>query len=153
MDRLASNGYGELSDGQLTLSPVETLYLLEKGSLTLHDSEGAQLDFKTLLDRLTKSIPNIWPIYIIYRDLRRSGKIVRKGFGGKLAFRLYEQPSTGTSKFVVLSLPEGSPLKIEELLRASRQVMKKGKILVIAAVERRGEVIYYSCSDTSLSNL
>jgi len=151
--RLLSMGYGEIRDEKLILWPEEALFLIERGRLTLIGSGGAELDFRGYLSRISEAYPGFWPQYVIYRDLRQSGRVVRRGFGGRLAYRLYEPSQRESSKFVVLVFPEGTSLKVGELLRAARQVMRKGKVLVVAVLERRGEVIYYSCSDTTLSNL
>jgi len=153
IEGLVAKGFGELTDGQLTLWPEESLYLLERNALSLTDKDGTPLDFKSYLELLTKERPGFWPLYVIYRDLRRSGRIVKKGFGGMLKYRLYEPSMREASKYIVLPFPEGSTLSIEELVKSVRQVMRKGKILIIAVLERRGEVIYYSCSDTNLSNI
>lgn len=153
VEKLVSRGFGELAGRELILWPEEVLYLLERGTLRLVDRDGALLDFKAYLDRVSRVNPGLWPLYIIYRDLRRSQRIVRKGFGGRLTYRLYEPSNRETSKYVILAFPEGTTLKVNEILKAARQVMRKGKVLIIAVLERRGEVIYYSCSDTNLSNL
>ncbi len=153
IEGLLARGFGELSEGQLMLWPEEVLYLLERRALSLTDREGNPLDFKTYLDQLSREKPNFWPRYIVYRDLRSSGRMVKMGFGGMLTYRLYEPSNRETSKYLIFPFPEGSTLRVEELLKASKQVMKKGKILIIAVLERRGEVIYYSCTETNLSNL
>ncbi len=153
IEGMMARGYGDLSEGQLVLWPEEVLYLLEKKALSLTDREGNPLDFKAYLDQLSKEQPHLWPRYIVYRDLRSSGRIVKMGFGGMLTYRLYEPSNRETSKYLIFPFPEGSTLKMEELLKATKQVMRKGKILIIAVLERRGEVIYYSCTDTNLSNL
>lgn len=153
IEGLVAKGYGDLSEGQLMLWPEEALYLLERKTLSLTDAEGNPLDFKTYLNLLSKEKPHLWPRYIVYRDLRSSGRVVKMGFGGMLTYRLYDSSSKETSKYLIFPFPEGSTLRVEELLKASKQVLKKGKILIIAVLERRGEVIYYSCTDTNLSNL
>ncbi len=153
IEGLVAKGYGGLSEGQLMLWPEEVLYLLERRALSLADKDGALLDFKTYLDQLLKEKPQFWSQYIVYRDLRKSGRIVKKGFGGMLTYRLYEPSDRETSRYLIFPFSEGSTLRMEELLKALKQVMKKGKVLIIAVLERRGEVIYYSCTDTNLSNL
>ncbi|GBC71551.1 hypothetical protein HRbin02_01336 [Candidatus Calditenuaceae archaeon HR02] len=153
IEGLVARGFGDLSEGLLMLWPEEVLYLLERKALSLVDKEGNPLNFKTYLDLLSKEKPFLWPRYIVYRDLRSTGRIVRMGFGGMLTYRLYETSNKETSKYLIFPFPEGSTLRVKELLKASKQVMRKGKTLIIAVLERRGEVIYYSCTDTSLSNL
>ncbi len=150
--RLASQGYGELLDERLLLWPEEALYMLEKGAIAV-ESGGERLGFREYLALLTRERPEAWTRYIVYRDLRESGRVVRRGIGETLLYRLYESGSKETSKYLVLPLSEGESLELGKLLEAARQSSTKGKILLLAVVEGRGEVVYYACSEVSPSNL
>lgn len=153
IERLAAQGFGELTEAELTLWPEEALYLLEKEALEIVDHAGNRLAFRDYLEISSKKYPDIWALFLVYRDLRSSGRIVKRGVGGRLAYRLYDRSNRETSKYYILPFPEGSAMKVEELLQASKRVSKKGKTMIVAVLERRGEVIYYVCSDTNLSNL
>jgi tRNA intron endonuclease len=150
--RLAAQGYGELEGDRLLLWPEEALYLLEKGKMEV-EGGGARLGFREYLALITRDKPIVWPRYIIYRDLRESGRVVRKGVGETLLYRLYETSGQETSKYLVFPLSEGESVEVSRLLDAARQSADKGKVLVLAVVERRGEVVYYVCSETSPSNV
>ena len=104
---LAKKGYGSRGPKGLVLEPWEALYLLEKGKLkVLKGPEGQALDFQELLRVLKTKDEWIWVKYLIYRDLRERGYVVKKGFGRGVAFRLYGRGEYGrkTARFLVLSL-------------------------------------------------
>ena len=86
--------------------------------------------------------------YLIFRDLRSKGYVVKEGFGFRTDFRIYERGEFNkkTSKYVSVGLNEGTNIRASEFAEVIEQVEKMGKAVVIAVVERRGEVIYYKTS-------
>jgi tRNA splicing endonuclease len=47
---------------------------------------------------------------------------------------------------MVLSTQEGKPLPIDELAQALRHCQSEKKELILAVMNRRGEIVYYSVS-------
>lgn len=153
IDELVSKGFGELIDeATLKLMPYEALYLVENNKLIVKSSSGVELGFIELLRVLQSENPQLLFLYVIYRDLRKRGYVVKGGFGGKLAFRVYEKGKE-EAPYLVYPFFEGTPESIANLLEGVRHSISKDKQLIIAVVERRGEVIYYSCSEASLRNI
>ena len=151
---LISKGYGELTDeGVLKLNPYEALHLAENNRLIVKATNRNELSFNELLRKLQSRIPRLWLLYVVYRDLRRRGYIVKEGFGGSLAFRVYEKGKEAHASYLVYPFFEGTPESVSSLLEAVQCSVSKDKQLVIAVVERRGEVIYYSCSEANLKNI
>jgi len=148
---LYENGYGTFDQGEevLTLSSVEALYLLEEKRIRVIDkAKGEALDLSQLVDLFMSSDRIVWTKYLIYQDLRRRGYVVRDGFGYGVDFRVYERGGFGdqAAKYIVYGISEGTPTpmdKLREILRFS-QNMKRD--LILAVVDRRGEVVYYSIS-------
>jgi len=154
INELVNRGYGEpLEGGILKLSPYEALYLAENNKLIVKKIDGNELSFNELLKTLQSKIPRLWLLYIVYRDLRRRGYIVKQGFGGALAFRVYEKGRQDQALYLVYPFFEGTPENIANLIEAVQYSISKDKQLVISVVERRGEVIYYSCSEANLKNI
>ena len=153
IEELRRKGYGRPSERGLRLEPWETLYLAEKNKLSVLDAEtGRELDFQELLRRFERSDARIWVKYIVYRDLRERGYVVRSGFGPELVFRLYNRGDYGRkpAKFVIYSMLEGMPVPVSELERALEMAQSYRKNLILAVVDRRGEVVYYSLSSWSV---
>ncbi len=147
---LAKKGYGSRGSEGLVLEPWEALYLVEKGRLEVVKGPGEPaMGFQELL-RLFKALDEwIWAKYLIYRDLRERGYVVKKGFGPGMTFRLYDRGDYGRkpAKFLVYGILEGSPVKVSDLEEAVREAQASNKELILAVVERRGEVIYYSLGE------
>jgi tRNA-intron endonuclease len=95
---------------------------------------------------------NAWAKYLIYRDLRSRGYVAREGFGLGIDFRVYERGEYGmaTAKNLVLGIQEGQPVSMEDLIRALQNAHSLKKELVLAVLNRRGEVVYYSLSKLTM---
>ena len=83
--------------------------------------------------------------FLIYRDLRTRGYVVKDGFGFGSDFRVYERGQFGEkgAKFLIFGLNEGQQEKMGNLQKKIEQITQMGKEPIIAVIERRGEVIYY----------
>ena len=148
LDALSQRGYGTAEKDVLTLAFYEALYLLDKQMLTVKDKKGAQVDFQQLLQAYEAADENAWMHYLVYRDLRSRGYVVREGFGAAIDFRIYERGAYGkdAAASLVLSTQEGQPLPIEDLANALAQTQSLKKDLILAVMNRRGEIVYYSVS-------
>ncbi len=148
IDALTARGYGTLENEVFTLTLYEALYLSDKGMLEVKDEKGNTVDFQTLLHRYEAQNENAWVSYMVYRDLRSRGYVAREGFGGGIDFRVYERGGFGsdTAPYLVLSTQEGKPLGIDALADALQQCQSQKKELVLAVMNRRGEIVYYSVS-------
>ncbi len=148
IDALSQRGYGTAEKDVLTLTFYEALFLVDKQILTVKDRKGKQIDFQGLLKCYEKNDKNAWAHYLVYRDLRSRGYVVREGFGAAIDFRIYERGTYGkdTAASLVLSTQEGQPLSIGDLTNALGQTQSLKKDLVLAVINRRGEIVYYSVS-------
>src|SRR3972149_3540940 len=148
VDALSSRGYGTAEDDVFTLAFYETLYLLDKGMLEVKDENGGEVGFQSLLRRYEGVDENAWVNYLVYRDLRSRGYVVREGFGAGIDFRIYERGAYGkdTAQYLVLSVQEGKPMPIQDLTNALKQCQSQKKELILAVMNRRGEIVYYSVS-------
>ena len=148
IDALTSRGYGTIEDKVFTLTFFEALYLVDKGMLEVKDENGKAADFQSLLNCYEAQNENAWVSYLVYRDLRSRGYVAREGFGAGIDFRIYERGAYGkdTAPYLVLSTQEGKPLGINELADALQQCQSQKKELILAVMNRRGEIVYYSVS-------
>ncbi len=149
IEGLSTRGYGVPDNNKLVLTPYEGLYLLSKEIIEVIDDEsGERLDFKRLLNLYHSLDESTWVRYLIYRDLRSRGYVVREGFGLGIDFRVYERGSYGkkVASYLVFGILEGKPVKVEELNRTLNYAQNLKKKLILAVINRRGEVVYYSLS-------
>ena len=144
---LEESGYGTREGGRLALRDYEALYLLYAGKLEVTES-GKKLSFDRLAELAQGRAGDSWTKFIIYRDLRSRGYVVRDGFGFGTDLRVYERGDypKKPAKYVVFALDEGIEKGMSELQKSVKEMAKMGKEAIIAVIERRGEVIYYKVS-------
>jgi len=141
---LQLKGYGEIEKEKLFLKSFESLYLLYSDKLILHKGKK-QINFDDLLSVCQKNDSETLTKFLIYRDLKTRGYVVKDGFGFGSDFRVYERGQFGEkgAKFLIFGLDEGQQEKMGTLQKKIEQITQMGKEPVIAVIERRGEVIYY----------
>jgi tRNA-intron endonuclease len=142
---LEQSGYGERDGKKLLLKDYEALHLIHSSRLNLKDEAGKEVTFDGLAEASQLRARDSWTKFIIYRDLRTRGYVVKEGFGFGTDLRVYEKGDypDKAAKFVVFALDEGTKRKVEDLSESVRQIIKMGKEAIVAVIERRGEVIYY----------
>jgi len=132
------------SGGSLKLEILEALYLLETGRLSVLKGEEP-MDFVQLLKLGNKDLPGFEIKYLVYRDLRGRGYIVKSN-GGSADFRVFPRggtPSRTTSKWWVLALSERSLFHLEKVLSDLTKSKGLRKDLLLAIVDEEGDVTYY----------
>ncbi|PVX25687.1 MAG: tRNA-intron lyase [Candidatus Bathyarchaeum sp.] len=153
IEEFSQKGYGVTEGGKLRLGFYEALFLLAKRAIEIKDKKTKEkIVFEDLLKRFQSVDKDAWVRYLIYRDLRSRGYVAREGFGLGIDFRLYERGDygKGTAKHLIFGIQEGQPVSIEKLARTQRYVQNLKKNLVLAVINRRGEIVYYSLSELNL---
>jgi tRNA-intron endonuclease len=152
VQEFSSKGYGVAEGSKLCLTFYEALFLVGKGAIEVKDEKGKKMDFEELLKQYQSKDKDAWVRYLIYRDLRSRGYVAREGFGLGMDFRVYERGEygKGTAKHLIFGIQEGQPVSMEKLARTQRYVQNLKKNLVLAVINRRGEIVYYSLSELNL---
>ena len=152
IEKLSAKGYGVSVEDGLLLKFYEALYLLGKGAIEILDGKGKPVDFECLLKSFRNLDENAWVKYLTYRDLRSRGYVVREGFGLGIDFRVYERGEYGkeAAKYLILSIQEGKPILLDDLMQVLRRCQSLKKKLILAVMNRRGETVYYSISKLTL---
>ena len=149
---LEQKGYGEIQKEKLLLKQFETLYLLYAHKLILKKNKN-QINFDTYMNICQKTNSEILTKFLIFRDLKTRGYVVKDGFGFGSDFRVYERGHFGEkgAKFLVFGLNEGQQEKMNVLQKKIDEITQMGKEPIIAVIERRGEVIYYKINKINFS--
>jgi tRNA-intron endonuclease len=153
IEELSAKGYGTKADNTFTLAFYEALFLLGKKAVKIKDkTSGKAVVFQDLLKRFQQADKDAWVRYLIYRDLRSRGYVAREGFGLGIDFRVYERGDygKGTAKHLIFGIQEGQPVTVEKLARTQRYVQSLKKNLILAVINRRGEIVYYSLTELNL---
>jgi len=148
-EAISARGYGTLNEKGLILDFYEALYLLSKSVIEVEDDRtNENIAFEDLLKRYQELKEDAWVRYLIYRDLRSRGYVVREGFGLGIDFRVYERGQYGkdTADYLIFGIQEGQPVAVEDLARTLDYAQNLKKELILSVLNRRGEVVYYSLS-------
>jgi tRNA-intron endonuclease len=142
---LEEAGYGERQGKAIRLKDFEALYLLYAGKMSLEDPKGKSVTFEAFAKANQARVKDSWTKFIIYRDLRSRGYVVKDGFGFGTDLRVYERGDfpAKAAKFVIFALDEGTEKSLGDLRDSVKQIVRMGKEAIVAVIERRGEVIYY----------
>ena len=132
------------SGGSLKLDLLDAIYLTEVGKLKVMKSD--QLQNQDKLFRLgNKLVENFDVNYIVYRDLRQRGYVVKKG-SPPLTFRVLPRggiPNKHPSKYWVLAISERGEFDISVLIDIVEKVKNVKKELLLAVVDEEGDITYY----------
>ena len=141
---LNERGFGESQNDTLILNSFETLYLLYNNKLELK-KVNKNIVFDELIQKYIQKNDDILTRFLLYRDLRTKGYVVKDGFGFGSDFRVYEKGTYGQkdAKFLIFAFNEGTQQKIGKLYKNIHEITQMGKEPIIAVIERRGEIIYY----------
>lgn len=137
------SSFGKLDGDVLELSLIESFYLMENGRLNIckHDEK---LDEDHIRDLIKEK--SIYGKYIVYKDLKNRGYIIKTGFKYGSEFRLYERgksPGEGHSDYLVKVIHEHydiHALDFSSYVRVSHGVNKS---LLLAVVDEEEDITYY----------
>lgn len=137
--------FGELTEDKIIYSFVEAMYLLEQGRIKLY-SAGKSVSFDTLLKKASKSEPNFYTKFIVFRDMRNKGYIVKTALKFGADFRVYskgKKPGQEHAKWILYPVAEGSAHTWQEFSAKNRVAHSTRKRLLIGIVDDEADVTYY----------
>jgi tRNA-intron endonuclease len=149
---LHESGFGDKEGKKLVLNFCEGLYLCNVNKLDVFRRRKV-LSFDQLMETIYSRDKNVLTKFLVYRDLRSRGFVVKNGFGFGVDFRVYErgQYENKIAKYVVFVLNEGSDAVVAKVFDDIMDIKKMGKEAVVAVVDRRGELVYYQLSEAIFS--
>lgn len=136
---IRERGFGELRGKKLVLNPYESFYLLEKGRITIEDKAERKITLEELVRSLSEGKNAIWVKYLVYRDLRDRGYIVRD-----CSVFDFEIHGKGPMRRYVSIIYEGGEADLKTLRKLLKRATRDKKDLVLAVVDRRTDIVYYS---------
>ena len=132
------------SGGSLKLDLMETIYLVESGRLEV-ESEGNKRDASYLLRLAHKTFEGFEIRYLVYRELRSRGYVVKLG-QPPLDFRVFPRggaPNKTPSKWWVAAISERWTFDLALLLEDLDRATDIRKKLLLAVVDEESDVTYY----------
>jgi len=147
---LNRGSYGEpLGGGGLSLTPMEAVYLVETGRLTV-SREGGELPMRALF-RAAAAVYDQFEIkYVVYRDLRQRGYVVIEG-AGPPDFLVYPRggtPKKTPAKYWVAAISERAVFDAEALTDLLHRVAGLRKQLLLAVVDEESDLTFYAVRES-----
>jgi tRNA-intron endonuclease len=136
---IRERGFGNLKDRRLVLTPHEAFYLLEKGRITVEGKSKENITFEELVKSVSTRQPAVWVKYLVYRDLRDRGYIVRE-----CPTFDFEIHGKGPMRRYVYIVYEGGEADLKTLRTLLKRASRDKKDLILAVVDRRTDIVYYS---------
>jgi len=140
---------------RVELDLVEATYLVEKEKLKVF-VKGAKkkknVSFKELMEIGNEKVNGFHPQFIVFRDLRERGYLVKTGYKFGAHFRLYERgvklirgpkQAHEHTKAIVHCVPEESAFSLPEMSRATRLAHNIRATMWWAVVDKEGDCTYY----------
>ncbi|MGD0056390.1 MAG: tRNA-intron lyase [Methanomassiliicoccales archaeon] len=136
-----------LSGGALELDVLEACYLLETCRLEIL-RDRKPLTFSDMIKLSASSCDGFEIHYIVYRDLRQRGYVVKPD-SGEFDFRVFPRggtPTTSQTKYWVLAVAERSLFDMTGFLEEMVKSERTRKELLLAIVDEEGDITYYKAS-------
>ena len=142
----AKGYFGTLQpEGSLTLDRFDAVYLCEMGRVQAADGRGRPVPWVNVFRRAARGDSSFGIRYLVYRDLRQRGYVVRTS-PPPVAFTVL--PRGGVlnktpSRFWVEALSERAPFDLERLLELADRTRAARKTLLLALVDEESDLTYY----------
>ncbi|MBT3398319.1 tRNA-intron lyase [archaeon] len=142
----ASQRFGEKLGEKILYSLPETLFLVQKKKMEVTDFRGKKIPQKELLKKFQRIDKKFKTKYLVFKDLRKRGYIVKTALKFGAEFRVYEPgKSIGKdhAKWILFPVSESQTMTWQDFSAKNRVAHSTKKNLLIAIVDDEGDVIYY----------
>ena len=156
-DIYSQGWFGHFSKGNnLKLDPFETVLLLERSKIQVMSEENELMELKKVVAYFSENEPDFLIHYLLYKDLRSRGYVVKKQSLENRYFELYERGATpNKAKHLALVIPmvEGVLFDIDDIDQIVSETKRIGKQLIFAVIDSLGDVSYYSVNELEFEKL
>ncbi|MGD0588625.1 MAG: tRNA-intron lyase [Thermoplasmata archaeon] len=133
------------SSGGLSLDRYEAVYLSEMGRVDLRGAAGRAVAWPTVFRRAVRANPGFAVRYLVYRDLRQRGYVVRAS-PPPVAFTVL--PRGGVlhktpSRYWVEAISERVPFDLARLFDLAERAQSAKKLLLLGLVDEESDLTYY----------
>ena len=134
-----------LSGGGLALDRFDSVYLTEMGRAEARDDRGRSIPWVRVFRRAARGDPSFGVRYLVYRDLRQRGYVVRSS-PPPVAFTVLPRGgilNKTPSRFWVEALSERAPFDLGRLFDLAERAQSAKKVLLLALVDEESDLTYY----------
>jgi tRNA-intron endonuclease len=141
IDLFDSKKIGEFSEGKITYSPYEAIFLVEKERARLFENEK-EISLNSLIKKLSKKTPELITNYILFKDLRKKGFVVKTDLKFGTEFRIYKK-SEKHAKWISFAIQENEKLNLKDFIAKNRIAHSTAKKLLIAIIDSQENINYF----------
>ena len=150
-----NNFFGNLEDNELILIPEEASLLIERSRIKIYFDKDfrEEVNLGKFIELISKHDEDFWSKYLVYKDLRSRGYVVRSGYGGSgklVPYRRYPRgakPDTKQSDTFIYPFSEGMTIEPHQFDLIVNQAQSNRKSLLLGIIDRSGDVTYYKASE------
>lgn len=144
-DQLIQKGFGEKEEKKLILDLKEALYLLGKKKLEVKQ-KGKKISFKKLLELADSLEEKFYTKFLVFKDLRERGFVVKTGLKFGFPFRVYprgKKVGEEHTQWVINVVTQDDQFSIIETSRMVRLAGNLNTVLLMAVVDSENDINYY----------
>jgi tRNA-intron endonuclease len=144
--------FGEKIGEKILYSLSEALFLVQEKKMEIVDNREKRLTQKEILKKFERIDKKFKTKFLVFKDLRKNGYIVKTALKFGAEFRVYEKGSKmqSHSKWLCFPVSESSQLTWQEFSAKNRIAHSTKKNLLIAIVDDEGTVSYYEVKWTKI---
>lgn len=142
----SSQRFGEKTGEKIFYTLSEAYYLLENKKLELSDMRGKKLSTDDTLKKFQRIDKKFKIKYLVFKDLREKGYIVKTALKFGAEFRVYEKGKTISkdhAKWILFPVSENEKFSWQDFSAKNRVAHSVKKNLLIAIVDEENDVSYY----------
>ncbi len=139
------SSFGEPVGDKIQYTFSEALFLVEKEKMDIF-SRSKKILKKDLINKFRRIDKKIQIKYLVFKDLREKGYIVKTALKFGAEFRVYEKgsnPGKKHAKWIVFTEHESKKLTWHEFSAKNRIAHSTKKNLLLAIVDEEGDISYY----------
>jgi tRNA-intron endonuclease, archaea type len=137
--------FGEPKEDKIQYSLAEALFLLDKEKLEIF-SKDKKLSKKDFMEKCRRIDKKIQIKYLVFKDLRERGYVVKTALKFGADFRVYAKgssPGKSHAKWIVFAEHESKGLTWHEFSAKNRVAHSTKKNLLLAIADEEGDISYY----------
>ncbi|MBS3072529.1 tRNA-intron lyase [Candidatus Pacearchaeota archaeon] len=150
LDLYSNRLFGEYSGKRVRYSLSEAIYLVDKGKLSVY-KKSKKLGLNQLIDECKKIDKNVYTKFVVFKDLRDKGYLLKTALKFGADFRVYDKgvkPGKDHAKWILYPISESHEMTWHDFSAKNRVAHSTKKNLLIAIVDSEGDITYYEISWT-----
>jgi tRNA-intron endonuclease, archaea type len=148
-DLFTNQRFGEKIGEKIFYTLSEALFLVKERKMEIYDFKNKKFSQKELLNRFERIDKKFKTKYLVFKDLRKKGYIVKTALKFGAEFRVYDKGKKigkDHAKWICFPVSENQTMTWQDFSAKNRVAHSTKKNLLIAVVDDEGDVSYYEVS-------